>query len=133
MSIFIAIVTFIAGGAFGSFTLYNALLSVFFGIRFTKRLKRQGVLLDSRPFTRYSTSALVLFTTYGAILSSVWVFLPSVRWTFLFGTLFPVLLGLGQLGGNTSTIFEYVQRNRDSIAPDFVDLVENTTSGAGME
>ena len=108
-------VTWMVGIFAGAVFLLQPLIVLFFGIPFTFRLRRLGVLRGSGPLLAYCVSLIVLPLIFAGITWGVYALLPRAASGYWVGVAITTLIGLGKCGANPTNIQEYLKSNANQI------------------
>lgn len=105
----------LTGIASGAFFLAQPLIILFFGIPFTSRLHRLGLIQGRDLIIRYCGSTailLLLFLATSAGINSWWSNATTPYWS---GVIFAILYGIKNLGPTQSNMKDYLESNVDKI------------------
>ena len=108
-------VTWMVGLFSGAIFVLQPLIVLFFGIPFTLRLRRLGVLRGSGPLMAYCGSLVLLPLVFGGVTWRVYELLPRAAAGYWVGIAITTLIGLGKCGANPTNIQEYLQTNANQI------------------
>lgn len=111
-------VTWIVGLLAGALFVLQPLIVLFFGIPFTLRLRRLGVLRGSGPMMAYCVSLVLLPLVFAGVTWGVYELLPRAAAGYWIGIAITTLIGLGKCGANATNIQEYFQNNASHIDSD---------------
>ena len=111
-------VTWMVGIFAGAMFVIQPLIVLFFGIPFTLRLRRLGVLRGSGPLARYCVSFVLLSLVFAGVTWGVYALLPRAVAGYWVGVAITTLLGLGKCGANPSNIENYLQSNASHLDAD---------------
>ena len=111
-------VTWMVGIFAGAVFLIQPIIVLFFGIPFTLRLRRLGVMRGSGPLVQYCVSLILLPLLFAAVTWGVYALLPSAAAGYWVGVAITTLTGLGKCGANPSNIQDYIQSNASHIDTD---------------
>jgi len=97
----------------GAFFLIQALIVLFFGIPFTMRLRRLGIIRGRGPLIPYLGSLIVLPLLFLAISAGVLTWLPDAQIGYWIGVVIVFWLGRGRCGANATNVQEYLETNAE--------------------
>ncbi len=96
-----------------SFTVIPILIIIFFGIPYTLKLERLGMLKNDNGIIRgYIISTLLLSTIFIGVTYLVYRFANSGFIGYAISVIFVVILGIGKVGNNRNNLSDYTETNK---------------------
>ncbi len=105
----------ILGICAGALLLVQPLIALFFGLPFTLRLKRLGVLRSNLPFAKYLGSLVLLLTVFWFATTGMRAWLPEQIVGYYIGVSVAVLFSLAHWRANPANMQDYVETNASYI------------------
>lgn len=116
MDFIFSIVAILAGYLVGTFTLVPPLIVIFFGLPITRKLNKEGLLVENNNiFRTYLTSMFLLPTVFFVIAVLIYFFIPYHISSFVIGGLAAITMIIfspSSLGANDNNISDYVNSNK---------------------
>jgi len=106
---------FAAGAITCAFTIVNALIVLFFGIPYSIKLYRGGMLKSSAPLMIQLASFIFSSSIFTIVFWSVKTYFYRYSITFDIGALFVVLISLGKVGNNKNNLSDFNELFKDKI------------------
>ena len=103
------------GVVVAAFLLLQPLIVLCFGIPFTMRLRRFGILRGPGSLVQYCVSLILLPLLFWAATEGMQAWLPNAMLGYWIGIALTVLRGLGSCGANETNVKEYLQSNIKTI------------------
>lgn len=104
-------VTWVIGVFTGAFFLIQPLIVIIFGIPFTLRLRRLGIMQGRGPLIQNCISLVLLPLLFWAATKGVQWWLPEHMAGYWIGVGIALLKGIGRCGANATNVQEYLQTN----------------------
>ncbi len=108
-------VTWVIGIFTGAFFLIQPLIVLFFGIPFTLRLRRLGVMRGRGPLIQYCVSLVLLPLLFWAATAGMHAWLPKQMPGYWIGAGIALLMGIGRCGANKANMQDYFESNARDI------------------
>lgn len=100
-----------AGLLVSSFTLIQILIILFFGIPTTIRLRRANAIGNNNIIKSDVISLIILLSLFLFVFYISIIFSEVFFAGFIFGILWILLFGIGQIGKNSNNVSDYIQAN----------------------
>jgi hypothetical protein len=108
-------IAFLMGLAAGALLLIQSFIVLFFGIPFTIRLRRLGIMRGRGPIVSYCVSLLLLPLIFVGICLGMLSWLPHAMTAYWVGVSGAFVLGIFRCGANPTNIKEYIESNANDI------------------
>ena len=108
-------VTWVVGLFTGAFFLIQTLIVLFFGIPFTLRLRRLGIIRGRGALIRHSVSLILLPLLFWAATAGMQACLPKHMPGYWIGVGLALLGGIGRCGANADNMKDYFRSNARDI------------------
>lgn len=108
-------IAFLIGLAAGALLLVQSFIVLFFGIPFTFRLRRLGIMSGRGPIASYCVSLLLLPLIFAGACFGMLSWFPHNMTAYWVGASWAFVLGMFRCGANTTNIKEYIESNANDI------------------
>jgi hypothetical protein len=102
----------------GAFLLIQPLIVLLFGIPFTLRLRRLGIMRGRGPLIEYIVSLIFLPLLFFGATAAMKTWLPDYIAGYWIGAGIALLLGIGKCGANPVNMQDYLRSNARDIDTD---------------
>jgi hypothetical protein len=102
----------------GAFFLIQPLIVLLFGIPFTLRLRRLGIMRGRGPLIEYMLSLVFLPLLLWGATAGMNAWIPDHIVAYWIGVGIAVLLGIGKCGANSANMQDYLRSNASAIDTD---------------
>lgn len=114
------LVAWFVGVISGAFLLIAPLIIVFFALPFSFSLHREGALLSSAPFVRYTVSLVLLSSLFVLVSWSTWHFFPRLFVGYAIGVVLVLVGGVRKCGRNADNLTNYFQNNATYLNHEYI-------------
>lgn len=126
MTLIIACIFWLLGGVIGSFGVIQLMIVLFFGIPFTNKLKKLGLITNARTIYKKSIITIAILTIeVGGVSILVYIYASQLSLIFyLIGICITFILGFRQTGTNDNNLQDYFKKNYRLINIDGLENVD---------